>query len=94
MLVLSRKPGQSLIIGENIVLTVLEVEGDRVKIGVEAPREVAILRGELHAEMRYENWLARTAGTQADRLVLPIITQGRAAVGLAEKAGLRCAEEE
>jgi carbon storage regulator len=47
MLVLSRKPGEKVIIGDNITLTVLEVIGNRVKIGVEAPNEVRILRGEL-----------------------------------------------
>jgi carbon storage regulator len=47
MLVLSRKPGEKLVIGNNITLTVLEVVGHRVRIGVEAPADVRILRGEL-----------------------------------------------
>jgi carbon storage regulator len=47
MLVLSRKPGEKVVIGDNITLTILEVVGNRVKVGVEAPGQVRILRGEL-----------------------------------------------
>jgi carbon storage regulator len=48
MLVLSRKPGEKVIVGGGVTVTVLEVRGGRVKIGVEAPAEAAIVRGELH----------------------------------------------
>ncbi len=47
MLVLSRKEGEQLLIGDNIVLTVSRISGNRVAIGIEAPREVRIVRGEL-----------------------------------------------
>ena len=47
MLVLSRKPGQNLIIGEDIRITVVSVQGNRVTLGIEAPRDQRILRGEL-----------------------------------------------
>lgn len=47
MLVLHRKPGESLLIGGDIVITVLEVRGDKVRIGIEAPRDVKVLRDEL-----------------------------------------------
>jgi carbon storage regulator len=47
MLVLSRKPGEQLVIGTNIVLTLTEISGGRAKIGIQAPPEVIILRGEL-----------------------------------------------
>jgi carbon storage regulator len=47
MLVLSRKHGESVCIGPNITVTVLSVDGSRVKIGVTAPSEIFILRGEL-----------------------------------------------
>ncbi|SMP42453.1 carbon storage regulator, CsrA [Neorhodopirellula lusitana] len=47
MLVLSRKEGEKLVIGDNIVLTVNRIAGNRVAIGIEAPREVSIKRGEL-----------------------------------------------
>ena len=47
MLVISRKIDESITIGDNIVVTVLAVEGDRIKIGIEAPRELIILRQEI-----------------------------------------------
>ncbi len=47
MLVLSRKPGESILIGENVLLTVLEVTGNRVRLGIQAPPEVRIFRSEL-----------------------------------------------
>jgi carbon storage regulator len=40
MLVLSRRVGESLVIGDNVVVTVLEVRGDMIRIGIDAPREV------------------------------------------------------
>jgi len=52
MLVISRQPGDSLLIGDNIKLTVLEVSGDRVKIGIDAPRSVMVLRSEVLDTMR------------------------------------------
>lgn len=47
MLVLSRKVGQEIVIGENVRITVTKVSGNRVTLGVEAPDHVRILRGEL-----------------------------------------------
>jgi carbon storage regulator len=47
VLVLSRKPNESIVIGDNIVLTVLRVEGNKVRLGIQAPADVPILRQEL-----------------------------------------------
>lgn len=47
MLILSRKPGEQLILGENIVVTVAEVRGARVKIGIDAPKEIKVRRAEV-----------------------------------------------
>ena len=47
MLVLTRKPGQRLMVGEDIVVTVLSVRNGQVRIGIEAPRSVSIRREEL-----------------------------------------------
>jgi carbon storage regulator len=44
MLVLSRKPGEKIIIGDKITLTVVSIQGDRVRLGIEAPRDIPILR--------------------------------------------------
>lgn len=54
MLVLTRKSGESIVIGEDVVLTVLEVRGGQVRLGIEAPREVTIHRGEVHDQLLAE----------------------------------------
>ncbi|MEG1942239.1 MAG: carbon storage regulator CsrA [Angelakisella sp.] len=47
MLILTRKIGESIFIGDNIEITVTEMSGDKVKIGINAPKEIAVLRSEL-----------------------------------------------
>jgi carbon storage regulator len=47
MLVLSQMKDEKIIIGENIVVTIIEVRGNKVRIGIEAPRDVKVLRKEL-----------------------------------------------
>ncbi|QDT31756.1 carbon storage regulator CsrA [Thalassoglobus polymorphus] len=47
MLVLSRKKNESIVIDENIVITVVEIRGDKVRLGIQAPREVPIHRQEI-----------------------------------------------
>jgi carbon storage regulator len=54
MLSLTRKPRQSIRIGDDIVITVQEVIGERVRIGIEAPREVTIYREELYDRLTAE----------------------------------------
>lgn len=51
MLVLTRKSGEKVVIGDDITITVVQVDGHRVRIGIDAPPDVSILRGEL-AEWR------------------------------------------
>lgn len=55
MLVLTRKKGETIMIGDHIELTVLDVEGDTVKIGVGAPRDVEIHRKEVYLAIRQSN---------------------------------------
>lgn len=52
MLVLTRKVGQRIRIGEEITVTVVRIQGDKVRIGIEAPPEVAIHREEVHQRIR------------------------------------------
>ena len=54
MLVLSRKPDESIVIAGNIVVTVVEVRGDRVKLGIDAPREVPVHRREVFDQLEAE----------------------------------------
>ena len=61
-MVLSRKPGETIIVGDDIVITVVSINGNRIKLGIEAPSEVPIKRRELlfesHGARRKEPALA------------------------------------
>ena len=60
MLILSRKVDQKIRIGDEITLTISEVRGDQVKIGVEAPKNVKVFRQEVFDEIQNENKAAAT----------------------------------
>ena len=62
MLVLSRKKEQSIIIGDNIEITIIEIQGDQVRIGINAPKSVSIYRKELFLEIQEENKKAADGG--------------------------------
>ncbi|WP_027363355.1 carbon storage regulator CsrA [Desulfotruncus alcoholivorax] len=55
MLVLTRKKNQSIMIGDNIVITVLETRDDAVSIGIAAPKSITVLRSELYEDVKREN---------------------------------------
>ena len=55
MLVIGRKKGESLLIGEDIEITIVKIENGSVKIAITAPREIGILRKELYVEVTDEN---------------------------------------
>ena len=55
MLVLSRQRDESIIIGDNIVVTIVDVRGDKVRLGIEAPREVSVHRREVYDAIQREN---------------------------------------
>ncbi len=61
MLVLTRKPGQALLIGDTIEIYVAEIRGDVVRLSIKAPREVSILRREVLDAIRQENAAAAAA---------------------------------
>lgn len=62
MLILSRKTNQKIRVGDSIEITVIEVRGDQVKIGVEAPRSVKVFRKEIYDEIQKENKAALEMG--------------------------------
>ena len=65
MLVLSRRSSQSIVIGKDIVVTVLEVRGDQVRIGVSAPRDVDVHREEVFLELQESNRSAASPSAEA-----------------------------
>jgi carbon storage regulator len=55
MLVLSRKRDERIVIGENIIITVVEVRGDKVRLGIEAPNDVPVHRQEVYDAIQRNN---------------------------------------
>ncbi len=66
MLALSRKKGDSLIINNNIEITVLEVKGEQVKLGITAPKQVPVYRKEVYTQIQEANKEAMAAATPED----------------------------
>lgn len=75
MLVLSRKVDQSLQLGPDITLTVLAIDGDRVKIGIDAPRTVPVLRQELFASLQASNAAASSSSVDLRRVAAALHKQ-------------------
>lgn len=65
MLVLSRKKDQSIRIGDDIEIMIIEVRGDKVRIGVKAPKDVTVHRDEIYEAIRRENGSAADGGSKA-----------------------------
>lgn len=55
MLLLTRKPNQSIHIGDDIVVVIIDIKGGQVKLGVEAPKETKVWRNEIYARIQKEN---------------------------------------
>jgi len=66
MLVLTRKAGESVMIGDDVVVTVLEARGDVIRIGIKAPRDVQVHREEVYQELKDVN---REAASPTDAAV-------------------------
>lgn len=55
MLILSRKKNEQIVIADNITVTVLEIDGDKIKLGIDAPNDVKVFRKELIEEVKHTN---------------------------------------
>ncbi|MEK5059514.1 carbon storage regulator [Paenibacillus sp. FSL H7-0326] len=69
MLVLSRKKGESIIIGEDIEITLLAVDSETVKIGIKAPKNIDIYRNEVYQEIKLSNQEAAVNISQLNSLL-------------------------
>ena len=66
MLALSRKKGEAIIVNNNVEITIIEVKGDQVKLGISAPKSVPIYRKEVYAQIQEANKEAmNSAGVEA-----------------------------
>ena len=63
MLILSRKTDQAIKIGDDITITIIDIQGDQVKIGVDAPRDVKVFRQEVFNAIKTENTAAASVNT-------------------------------
>ena len=76
MLILSRRVNEKIVIGEDVVVSVVEVRGDQVKLGIEAPRNVKVFRQEVFDAIQEENKkAAAAAGAQLPLLDIPLRTE-------------------
>ena len=66
MLVLARKVGQSIVVNDNVEILIIEVRGDQVRLGIEAPRSIPVHRKELLEQIRAENLRAAAAEVDMD----------------------------
>ena len=62
MLALTRKAGERIVIGDNIVVTVVSIKGDSIRVTIDAPKEIKIYRGEIYDAIAAENKQAAVAG--------------------------------
>lgn len=69
MLVLSRSKGEKIVINNDIVLTILEVSGDHVRIGIDAPPEVTVYREEIYKALQDQNRSAAAIQDNAQQLL-------------------------
>ena len=76
MLILSRRPGESLTIGDEITITVVSVNGNQIRLGITAPREVRVLREEIYRAIQAEN-RAAASGLGSKRKLEEVLHQVR-----------------
>jgi carbon storage regulator len=88
MLILTRKPGESLYIGDDVKITIVEIKGHQIRVGIEAPKQYRIYREEIYLAILEENKKAAEAGTASEVAGLESITDMWPAPPGAESAGL------
>jgi len=77
MLVLTRKKNQSIVLNDNIELTVIEIQGDQVRIGINAPKDVKVFRKEVYIEIMEENQRASEVKIDSLDILKDVIKKGK-----------------
>ena len=72
MLILSRRVNEKIVIGDDIVISVVEVRGDQVKLGIEAPQSVKVFREEVYIAIQDENRKAAASSTATELPAIPL----------------------
>ena len=68
MLILSRKTNEKIVIGDDITISIIEIKGDQIRIGVDAPRHIKVFRQEVLAEIKAENKAASESSPSLPKL--------------------------
>ena len=76
MLVLTRRPGESIMIGDDVIVTVLDVRGDVVRVGIKAPRSVQVHREEVYQELQKANLDAASPSEHAVEVLSEMLRSG------------------
>ncbi|MCW2951813.1 MAG: carbon storage regulator, CsrA [Conexibacter sp.] len=71
MLIITRRPGEKIILGDDVTVTVMEVSGQTVRIGIDAPKSLPIYREEIWAAVKQENEAAASANEQLPQVPRP-----------------------
>ncbi|WP_298229199.1 carbon storage regulator CsrA [Gryllotalpicola sp.] len=77
MLVLTRKLGESIVIGDSITITVVDIKGDAIRLGIDAPREVRVQRSELLEAIAAETAAAAQAGETEQAALIDLLKPAR-----------------
>jgi carbon storage regulator len=77
VLVLTRRPGESVMIGDDVVVTVLDVRGDVVRVGIKAPRSVQVHREEVYQELQKVNREAASPTENAVQALSRMLRAGK-----------------
>lgn len=77
MLILTRKPGESIVIGDDIVVTITSIDQNKVRVGIKGPAHIPIYREELYSKIQKENRAAALIGKDEFESLLDIYSSGR-----------------
>lgn len=69
MLVLTRKVGEAIVIGNDVIVTILEVRGGQIRIGIDAPRSLPVHRAEIYQQVTAENQAAVASAGEGTELI-------------------------